>query len=147
MTPPQLPDMSMPRMSAPPTPNLPPMPSIPRMQDSYTCSSCNKEVGEADKKCPHCGIFFEYTENPDGTRTYASGGGASSSSTRISGRGVAGLIKIGVVVLVAIFGAAAAGLKWLLGRGSSAPAQPVGQFGYPPSQSNPFGQSQNPFGK
>ena len=72
---------------------------------TYTCSECNATVSAAASKCPSCGISFDYTENPDGTRTH------HSSSWRFSGRGVAGLIKLGIFVVAGIAGLVGAAMK------------------------------------
>ena len=45
------------------------MPGMPGFEDVYTCSSCSREVGADDTKCPHCGVRFDYVENQDGSRT------------------------------------------------------------------------------
>ena len=40
------------------------------------CENCKRAVPDSVKAgdhCPHCGIFFEYEENADGSRTYAPG--------------------------------------------------------------------------
>ncbi len=83
----------------------------------YRCSKCNKVVPEnisAGGTCPHCGVYFDYTESPTGQRQYAnsSSSGSSSSSYRISGRSVRGL-----VFLVILVGSAVAGLWKKFGGG------------------------------
>jgi len=80
-------------------------PTGPSMGEVGLCSNCNKEVPAhigAGQRCPHCGVYFEYEESESGQRTYAKGGG--SSNVHISGRGVRGLIKIGVFVVFALLG-------------------------------------------
>ncbi len=47
-------------------------------QVGYICSSCNRDVPAnlgAGERCPHCGVFFEYSEEMDGSKTYAKGYG------------------------------------------------------------------------
>ena len=40
----------------------------------YVCSGCNRDVPAslgAGESCPHCGVYFEYSEEMDGSKTYA----------------------------------------------------------------------------
>jgi DNA-directed RNA polymerase subunit RPC12/RpoP len=65
-------------------------------QISYYCSSCKQEVPEhINDRCPHCGIRFDYVEQPDGSRKY---------NGRLWGGGIGGIIAvvIGVVVRLVI---------------------------------------------
>jgi DNA-directed RNA polymerase subunit RPC12/RpoP len=42
-------------------------------QVEYFCSNCGKSVPEhINDRCPHCGIRFDYVEQPDGSRKYNS---------------------------------------------------------------------------
>ena len=113
MTPPGGPSGANPGGPTMPSPTIPTMPNFgangsPLGQPtSFTCSKCNKDVSAAAKSCPHCGAFFEYTENPDGSKSYHSGGSS------ISGRGIAGLVKIGIFVVLAIIGGGAALIRKL----------------------------------
>lgn len=74
------------------------MSSGPSMVTEYICSNCRKSIPAsigAGGHCPHCGVYFAYSETPGGQRTYASGGGGSDwSNFHISGRGIKGLIGI-----------------------------------------------------
>lgn len=37
----------------------------------YYCSNCGKNVPEhIDDRCPHCGVYFDYVEQPGGSRKY-----------------------------------------------------------------------------
>lgn len=81
------------------------------MQDTYSCSRCDKEVSKAATSCPHCGAHFEYTENSDGTRSY---NGSGSSSFRIP----RGAIKLGVAVVIFVISGAVAVAKKLMGGSS-----------------------------
>lgn len=89
----------MPESSMPSTP-FPMGPDIQtQIGDSgvvYYCSSCGKEVPEhINDKCPHCGIRFDYVEEPDGSRRY--------NSSYYVGSGVGILVAIiGVIIRVVI---------------------------------------------
>lgn len=62
---PDIPDLQPPQHT---TPDVQ-IPGMPELQDVYSCSACNREVGANDTKCPHCGVRFDYVENQDGSRT------------------------------------------------------------------------------
>ncbi|PQO42622.1 SHD1 domain-containing protein [Blastopirellula marina] len=71
-------------------PRPPSMPNFGSQQQEvmvYHCTKCNKQVPEdigAGDHCPHCGAFFEYAENPNGSKTYASGYDSSTSASSFS---------------------------------------------------------------
>lgn len=72
------PDFSRPSMPAPVIPDIRPpmMPTSTGPQMTAVCENCKRAVPDSVKAgdhCPHCGIFFEYEENADGSRTYAPG--------------------------------------------------------------------------
>jgi DNA-directed RNA polymerase subunit RPC12/RpoP len=65
----------------------------------YTCSNCTGNVPEhigAGENCPHCGVRFDYVEEPNGERTYADDSG---SGGRIRIRGLIKLVA-SIVCLV-----------------------------------------------
>jgi hypothetical protein len=68
----------------------------------YRCSKCNNVVPasiSAGGHCPHCGVYFEYSEAPGGQRTYASNsGGFDWSNFRVSGRAIKGIIFLVVLI-------------------------------------------------
>ena len=69
----------------------------PTWVTEYICSNCKKKVPDnigAGGNCPHCGVYFEYSQGPGGQRQYASNSGSSDSSFRVSGRGIRGIIMI-----------------------------------------------------
>jgi len=103
----------VPTMPSPTIPSPPLAPTFPGggsplgQPTTYTCSNCNRDVSAAATKCPHCDTHFEYTENPDGTKSY------HSSGSRVSGRGIGALIKIGICVVLALIGGGAALIRKL----------------------------------
>jgi hypothetical protein len=67
-----------------------------QQQMTWYCSNCNKEVPEhINDRCPHCGVRFDYVEQPDGSRKY---------NGRLWGGGIGGIIAvvIGVVIRLVI---------------------------------------------
>jgi hypothetical protein len=65
-------------------------------QIEYYCSSCGKPVPEhINDRCPHCGIRFDYVEQPDGSRKY-------NSHYFVSSIGGVIAVIIGVVIRVII---------------------------------------------
>lgn len=106
---PSIPQPNIPATTGPsfPKPDIPQMPEhatpdieMPQLQDVYSCSACNKEVSEADTKCPHCGVRFDYVENEDGSRTEIPGSPGERAAQ----------IGIGVLVFLGL------GLKFFLRR-------------------------------
>ena len=90
-------------------------------------SGCNRTVPAqygAGDKCPHCGIFFEYEEGPDGRtkqataaqRTANGSSWSSGGSSRIRVRGLGKLIVVGAMLLCSLF---AGFVKFLFGGGYS----------------------------
>jgi hypothetical protein len=76
----------------------------PTMVTEYRCSKCNGVVPDsvgAGGNCPHCGVYFEYSQSPTGQKTYASGSSSDSSgssSYRIKGRAIRGIIFLVILV-------------------------------------------------
>lgn len=71
------------------------------MIEQYICTVCEKEVPShigAGDHCPHCNAFFEYEEGANGERDYA------PISKRINVRGVRGIGKLVVFVLIVLGG-------------------------------------------
>lgn len=67
----------------------------------FRCSKCNKVVPgniSAGGNCPHCGVYFEYTESPTGQRQYSPAGSSSWSNVRVTGRAIKGVIFLVVLV-------------------------------------------------
>jgi hypothetical protein len=84
-------------------PGIPSMPGGMQFVTGKACSNCNKEVpshiGVGDS-CPHCGVEFDYDET--------TGEKSSSSSFRVRGRSIKGII---VLVVLVLSGLAALGRK------------------------------------
>lgn len=78
-----------------------PMPTVPTFEDVYSCSQCGKEVSSAATRCPHCNVSFDYVEDEFGNKTNISGSGSSGS---LSGRGLRGVIKLGVFIAIGVGG-------------------------------------------
>jgi hypothetical protein len=78
-------------------PTLPSFDTTSGMQQiTYYCSSCNREVPEhINDRCPHCGVRFDYVEQPDGTRKYNSHYVFGSVGTVIA-------VIIGIVIRLAV---------------------------------------------
>ena len=67
----------------------------------YRCSKCNKVVPDninAGGHCPHCGVYFEYSESPTGQREYASAGSSDWSNVRVTGRAIKGVVFLVILV-------------------------------------------------
>jgi hypothetical protein len=110
----------------------PPLPNSAGNSQGFegTCSACGKTVPAqygAGDKCPHCGIFFEYEEGPDGRTKQATAeqrrtngsswsNGSSGGSSRIRVRGLGKLIVGGAMLLCSLF---AGFVKFLFGGGYS----------------------------
>lgn len=106
ITPPNIPSAAPPSFTEPSA-----MPAGPDVIDGY-CDECGKDVPAsigAGDHCPHCGIYFEYEEDEDGTVTYAdnSSGGSSFRLRRIPIKGIVTL------VLIVLGGIAAVGRRIL----------------------------------
>lgn len=71
-------------------------------QDEYSCSNCDRTVSATAKSCPYCHVHFDYTEEADGSRRY-------------SGRGIAGLVKLGIGAVVLVVGGIVALIRKLSG--------------------------------
>ena len=81
-----------------------PIPMGPQMVEVKTCLNCKKEVPASTKggdRCPHCGVYFAYERNADGTKTYAPGGRLRFGlfGGAITGGAIAAIIAILVKVL------------------------------------------------
>lgn len=73
----------------------------PTMVTEYRCSKCNKVVPDnigAGGHCPHCGVYFEYTQSPTGQRQYAPAGSFDWSNVRLSGRAIKGVVFLVVLI-------------------------------------------------
>lgn len=82
--------------------------SGPTMVTEYRCSNCNKQVPDsigAGGNCPHCGVYFEYTQSPSGQKQYASGSGSSSKR---SGYETKQAVKAVVFLVILVCGGIAA---------------------------------------
>ena len=82
---------------------VPPIPTGP-VADVYTCSNCKNTVSGTATRCPHCNQEFEWTENPDGSKTY-------------TWRGMGSILKFVVIGAVLAFSAIAALVKKIVGSG------------------------------
>lgn len=75
-----------------------------------TCSGCYRELqwsgtsANAPKKCPHCGVGFNFVENDDGTRTRIAGTSGDSGSGFHSFRGAGKLVGFAVFVVCLVVG-------------------------------------------
>ncbi len=105
------------------TPRMAP-PGVPTNVGS--CGDCYRELqwtggaAGAPKKCPHCGVHFNYVENDDGTRSKIPGSsGGYNSSYGGSSRGFGRLVGFAVFV-VCVVGGVLVKLVGLLFAGGSA---------------------------
>tara|TARA_R110002072_G_scaffold303123_1_gene494664 strand:- start:72347 stop:73240 length:894 start_codon:yes stop_codon:yes gene_type:complete len=100
-----MPEMSTPDVSnfQPPSHQMPdfPTPNVPTFEEVYSCSQCGKDVTKEATRCPHCNVSFDYVEDEFGNKTNIPG---SSSSTSLSGRGLRGVIKLGVFIAIGVGG-------------------------------------------
>lgn len=116
------------------SPNAPSFPSIPTPGSpfsnisvtEYRCSNCNQVVPEDDSvsKCPHCGISFQYKEDPNGVKTRLSGGG-SITGNKALGKFLV-LLALGAVFVI---GTPIAFIVFLVKVLSSKPPPPPPGFG------------------
>jgi predicted RNA-binding Zn-ribbon protein involved in translation (DUF1610 family) len=74
------------------------------MVEVKVCLNCKKEVPASTKagdRCPHCGVYFAYEQNRDGSKTYTPGArlGFGLFGGAIAGGAIAAVIAILVKVL------------------------------------------------
>lgn len=91
-------------------------PAIPLVssEPSYVCSGCNGKLTEetgAGDNCPHCGVFISEAIRPDGKHEIAinpnrkkQSSQSNRSRTRVSGRGIRALVRIGLFVVLGVGG-------------------------------------------
>jgi hypothetical protein len=87
-------DVAPPEIAYNPAPTFP---SASQEAIEYYCSNCKQSVpAHINDKCPHCGIRFDYVEQPDGSRKY---------NGRLWGGGIGGVIAviIGIVIRMIVY--------------------------------------------